>query len=246
MGYNSPFKMKIAIIGYGKMGKTIESVAIKRGHSIVARLDSKSDAKSWGSISLADIAIEFSRPEAAIENYKKCLDLKVPLVTGTTGWYEQMELIRQKVQNSDGSFFWASNFSIGVNLFWQINKKLAALMNSHKEYKASMIEIHHTQKLDEPSGTAITTAEQIINSLDGYTNWTLEKDGIKDSEISIEAIREGDVKGTHIVRYENDIDLIELKHAAKSREGFAIGSVLAAEFLICKKGFFTMTDMLDS
>lgn len=238
--------MKIALIGYGKMGKTIESIAMKRGHTIVARIHSKSDHTDWESIREADVAIEFSRPEAAIDNIKRCLSHQISIVTGTTGWYDSLDEVEHLVKQSNGAFFWASNFSVGVNLFWQINEKLAELMNGHIEYKPSMVEIHHTQKLDEPSGTAIATAEQLIHSLDSYTDWNLGNQASSPSAIPIQALREGDVKGTHVVRYESYIDLIELKHAAKSREGFAIGSVLAAEFLFGKQGCYTMSDMLNS
>ena len=236
--------MKIALIGYGKMGKTIESIAIARGHSIISRLHSKSGETDWNGISNADVAIEFSRPEVALENFNKCLALNVPVVTGTTGWYNEMTKVKKLVLDANGAFFWASNFSVGVNLFWHINKKLAELMNGHRDYKPSMIEIHHTQKLDEPSGTAITTAEQIIDANTQYTEWTLDEGNTFASDIYIKAIREGDVKGTHVVKYESDIDSIELKHEAKSRDGFALGALLAAEFLNGKKGYYTMEDML--
>lgn len=237
--------MKIALIGYGKMGKTIEKLADLRGHEIYARLTSNATDAEWDAVASADVAIEFTRPNAALTNFMKCFELGVPLVTGTTGWYNDMVSVESAVKSSNGAFFWASNFSVGVNLFWKLNEKLANLMNEHRDYTPSMIEIHHTQKLDEPSGTAITTANQMIAELEAFTNWKLVNEQPNTSDIPIQAIREDDVKGTHIVRYESEVDIIELKHEAKSREGFALGSIIAAEFLLGKSGVFTMNDLLE-
>jgi len=236
--------MKLALIGYGKMGKTIEQLAESRGHEVCARLSSSASKSEWESIKEADMAIEFTRPEAALPNFKRCLDLGVALVTGTTGWYSKMSEVESMVKSSEGAFFWASNFSIGVNLFWKLNEQLTALMNVHQEYEPLMVEIHHIQKLDEPSGTAITTANQMIAGLDRFTNWKLSTENPTETDIVIQASREGDVKGTHIVKYESDMDVIELKHEAKSRDGFALGSILAAEFLYGKRGVFTMKDLI--
>jgi 4-hydroxy-tetrahydrodipicolinate reductase len=236
--------MKIGLIGYGKMGKTIEQIAIKRGHAIVARIDSKSTESDWDELTSADVCIEFSRPEVALMNFKKCFERKIKVVTGTTGWYNSLEQIEQDCNQATGSFFWASNFSIGVHLFWKVNETLAKLMNAHPEYKASIEEIHHTEKLDAPSGTAITTANQIIAHHEGYSTWQLHGDASSDDELEITAKREHDVKGTHIVSYESPIDRIQIVHEAKTREGFALGAVLAAEFLQDKVGVYTMSDLL--
>ena len=236
--------MKIGLFGYGKMGKTIEEICLERGHEIVAKINSKSTTDEKELLKNADVVIEFTRPESALENFNFCFDNGISIVTGTTGWYDQMNKVKALCESSDASFFWASNFSIGVNLFWEVNKKLAQLMASYPEYKVSMDEIHHTQKLDEPSGTAITTANQIIEVRDDLENWKLSEEHPSSKDLAITAFREGDVKGTHVVKYQSEIDNIELKHEAKTRKGFALGSVLAAEFLYGKKGFFTMSDLL--
>jgi 4-hydroxy-tetrahydrodipicolinate reductase len=236
--------MKIGIIGYGKMGKIIEQIAIKRGHTVAAKVTRQSTIQEWSVLEGADVCIEFTRPKSAIQNYSWCIDRNLPIVTGTTGWYDDMDKVKTLVNEKGASFFWASNFSIGVNLFWQVNKRLTELMAEHGDYKPSMTEIHHTQKLDEPSGTAITTAHQIIEQSNNLSSWKLTKDNPGESDLPIEALRESDVKGTHIVKYESPIDTIELKHAAKTREGFALGAVIAAEFLADKKGFFGMDDLL--
>lgn len=226
------------------MGKTIEQHASKKGHSVGPMLTSKSSDLEWTAIESADVAIEFTTPESALDNYERLLKMGVPIVTGTTGWYDQMDDVKRLVEKYDGSFFWASNFSIGVNLFWEINQRLANLMAQYPAYAASMTEIHHTQKLDEPSGTAITTADQITKVHPNYQSWKLTSEAINPGDLPIDALREGDVKGTHIVRFDSEIDQIELSHKAKSRGGFALGSILAAEFLSGKKGFYSMSDML--
>tara|TARA_B100000902_G_C27148879_1_gene832642 strand:+ start:45 stop:758 length:714 start_codon:yes stop_codon:yes gene_type:complete len=236
--------MKIGIIGYGKMGKIIEQVALDRNHEIVAKVDHNSTIVEWQALEKADACIEFTQPKSAIQNFSWCVDRGLPIVTGTTGWYDKMDKVKSLVAEKNASFFWASNFSIGVNLFWKLNKRLAEIMSNYEEYTPSITEIHHAQKLDEPSGTAITAAEQIIERSKHLHNWKLSTEHPQKSDLSIEALREGDVKGTHIVKYESPIDNIELKHAAKSREGFAKGAVFAAEFLAGKRGFFGMEDLL--
>jgi len=237
--------MKIALIGYGKMGKTIEEVALERGHTIAARITGSSGAEAWEALRGADVCIEFTKPAAALPNFTRCMEMGLPLVTGTTGWYNHREEVASRCRALDASFFWASNFSIGVNLFWQANKKLAELMARHPDYVPAITEIHHVQKLDAPSGIAITTAEQIIEQHPAYDRWKLTTDSVGQRELPIHAVREGDVKGTHIVSYNSETDRIELKHEAKSRRGFALGAVMAAEWLRGKRGFFTMDDMLN-
>lgn len=236
--------MKIALIGYGKMGQTIEKIACDRGHEIVAVIDinNKQDFDSEAFKS-ADVAIEFTRPESAIANLRKCFEGKVPVVCGTTGWVSEIESIKKEMEAADATLFWASNFSLGVNIFFAVNSYLASIMNQFADYNVEMTEIHHTQKLDAPSGTAITLAEGIIEKLNRKTSWSNEVEE-KPTDIAIKAIREGQVPGTHIIKYENEIDNITISHEAKSRQGFAFGAVVAAEFTAGKKGFLGMKDML--
>ena len=236
--------MKIALIGYGKMGKAIEAIAIERGHEIVAKITSKDKDQIEDLINNADAAIEFTRPEFAVANIKHCFNAKVPVVVGTTGWNDQLEEITQDCKNADGSLLHASNFSIGVNLFFEVNKKLAQLMSTQKEYHPEMQEWHHIHKLDAPSGTAITLANQIMDIHPTYNEWHLGTESSNDS-IAIEALRENEIPGTHIIKYQSDIDSIEIKHEAHNRKGFALGSVIAAEWLAIKKGVFTMSDLLN-
>ncbi len=231
--------MNIALIGYGKMGKTIEQIALDRGHDIITRIDKGDDLVS---VLKADVAIEFTRPDSAVENIKYCVSNDLPVVCGTTGWNDDLEMVTQFIQNHDGSLVHASNFSLGVNIFFELNKKLAQMMAGHSSYQLGMQEIHHTEKLDAPSGTAVTLAEGIIQNSD-YNKWHLGKKS-NDTSIGIEAIREPDVKGTHSVTYENNIDSIEIKHTAHSRDGFALGAVIAAEWIVKQKGIFTMKDVL--
>lgn len=232
--------MKIALLGYGKMGKAIEKIAVERGHTISFKANGSFTAEE---ILGADVAIEFSIPEAAVSNIEKCFDVKVPVVVGTTGWYNEFNRIKERCISSNNALFYATNFSIGVNIFFEINKKLAQLMNPHEDYDVSMKEIHHVHKLDSPSGTGITLAEQIIEGLDRKTNWT-ENHSKNDNDLIIKAEREGEVPGTHIVKYESDIDQITIEHEAKGRTGFALGAVMAAEWIVGKHGVFTMKDML--
>lgn len=235
--------MKIAIIGYGKMGKTIESIATKKGDEIVLRItDENVDDLTSESLSKADVAIEFTRPEAAFENVKMCLEAGTPVVCGTTGWIDKIPDIQSLTKQQNGAFFYASNYSIGVNIFFAINKKLAAMMNEQAAYTPSIHEIHHTQKLDAPSGTAITLGEGIIANTQIKT-WT--KQDPKSDELLITSARIKDTPGTHIVTYTSDIDDIEITHTARSREGFAQGALMAARWLVGKKGCFGMSDMLE-
>lgn len=239
---NNP--LKILIIGYGNMGKEIEAVAISKGHQIVHIIDNVAD---WNSLTVAmvDVAIDFSIPEIAISNIHKCIELNIPLVMGTTGWYDQIEQIGEEVQKKNAAFLWASNFSLGVNILFHMNEKLASIMKDC-DYQTQIHEIHHTQKLDAPSGTAISLANGILSNTHKYQNWQLiENDQTpQENKLSITYEREGDVKGTHIISYENEIDKISLKHEAKTRKGFAVGAVMAAEWLAGKKGFFSMKDVL--
>lgn len=230
--------MKIALLGYGKMGKTIERLALGKGHTVVFKISSNS---SEGDIELADVAIEFSTPETAVANLKKCFELNIPVVSGTTGWLEHYDEIIKICEQRNGSFLYASNFSVGVNLFFNLNRYLAKLMQPWDEYKVSIEEIHHTEKKDAPSGTAITIAEGIIENSAKKT-WNL--DAKSEEEINIAAKRIADVKGTHIVSYDSEIDKIEIKHEAHSRDGFAIGAIIAAQWLQNKKGVHTMKDVL--
>ncbi|WP_405251829.1 4-hydroxy-tetrahydrodipicolinate reductase [Dokdonia sp. Asnod3-C12] len=232
--------MKIALLGYGKMGKTIESIATDRGHKIVARVNSP----EIFTLADADVAIDFSIPDSAVDHLTKCFEAGVPVVSGTTGWLDNYQDMVALCTKNEGGFIYASNFSVGVNLFFEFNRKLAAIMAPHKDYKVDMTEIHHTQKLDAPSGTAITLAEGVIEASD-YTGWDLnEGQSIQENHLPITAEREGTVPGTHIINYKSEIDTITLSHEAHSRQGFALGAVIAAEWLQGKQGVFTMRDVL--
>lgn len=231
--------MKIALLGYGKMGKTIEKIAIEAGHQIVYKSGTTLEI---GKLEDATVAIEFSTPEAAVSNILKCFKLQIPVVCGTTGWVDSYSSVTNMCKERNGSFIYASNFSIGVNLFFGLNKKLAQLMAPWDEYKVAVEEIHHTEKKDAPSGTAITLAETIIAEKDTLKNWSLESE--KDNVLKISAKRIADVKGTHTISYESDVDEISITHKAKNRIGFAKGAILAAEFIEDKKGLFTMQDVL--
>ncbi|WP_396208953.1 4-hydroxy-tetrahydrodipicolinate reductase [Flavobacterium sp.] len=230
--------MKIALLGYGKMGKVIERIALERGHEIVLRKDKNI---SFESLSLADVAIDFSIPSSAVENISTCFHLGIPVISGTTGWLNRYQEMVDLCKAKNGSFIYGSNFSLGVNVFFELNAYLAQMMANLKQYSVSMEEIHHIQKLDAPSGTAITLAEDIIKH-SNYNNWTLETP--ISNEIHIEAKRIETVPGTHSVFYDSEVDQIEIKHTAHSREGFAFGAVIAAEWLVDKKGVFTMKDVL--
>ena len=230
--------MKIALLGYGKMGKVIERIALERGHTIVLK---KSSNDSFEGLENADVAIDFSVPDSAVSHITECLNNNIPIICGTTGWLNDYDKMVELCKTNNGSFIYGSNFSLGVNIFFELNDYLAKMMNNLKQYNVSMEEIHHTQKLDAPSGTAISLANGIIENSE-FTNWTLEEP--KNNEIHIEAKRIENVPGTHSVFYDSEVDQIEIKHTAHSREGFALGSVIAAEWLVGKKGVFTMKDVL--
>lgn len=230
--------MKIALLGYGKMGKVIERIALERGHEIVLKKDQNN---TFEGLLNADVAIDFSVPDSAVENISECLNNAIPVISGTTGWLVDYPKMAQLCEAKNGSFIYASNFSLGVNVFFELNEYLAKMMANLKKYNVSMEEIHHTQKLDAPSGTAITLAEGVIKHTD-YANWTLETP--ISNEIHIEAKRIENVPGTHSIFYDSEVDQIEIKHTAHSREGFALGAVVAAEWLVGKKGIFNMKDVL--
>lgn len=230
--------MKIALLGYGKMGKEIEKIALQRGHEIVLR---KTEDNDFSGLENADVAIDFSIPTAAVENITTCFNHNIPVISGTTGWLENYGQMVELCKEKNGAFLYGSNFSVGVNLFFELNSYLARLMSRVNEYHVSMEEIHHTQKLDAPSGTAISLAEGIFKET-GYTEWTLEE--AEQDQIHIEAKRIADVPGTHSVYYRSSVDEIEIKHTAFSRQGFALGAVVAAEWIQNKKGIFSMKDVL--
>lgn len=235
--------MKIALVGYGKMGKAIEQIARERGHEIVSIIDinNPQDFASEAFRS-ADVAIEFTSPATAYGNYLKCFEASVPVVSGTTGWLDKMPEIKRMCREEGKTFFYASNFSIGVNIFFAVNKYLAKIMNNFPSYDVRMTEVHHVHKLDAPSGTAITLAEGILENIDRKERWTLNT-AEAPTDLPIQAIREGEVPGIHEITYESEADIISIKHDAKSRAGFALGAVLAAEFTAGKKGFLGMSDM---
>ena len=236
--------MKIALIGYGKMGKAIEEIALQKGHEIVLKIDvSNLNDFNKENLSKADVAIEFTSPHTAFENVKKCLAFGVPVICGSTGWLEKMNEIESFCQQQHGTFLYASNFSIGVNLFFELNTYLAKLMNKYADYNVSLTEIHHTQKKDAPSGTAITLAEQILANNLSKEKWINEPTE-KKNELAIISERIDPAPGTHTIRYSSAIDDIEITHTAHNRIGFASGAVLAAEFVVGKKGIFTMKDVL--
>lgn len=235
--------MKIALVGYGKMGKTIEQIALSRGHEIVSIIDinNPEDFQS-DAFKSADVAIEFTTPATAFNNYMKCFEDGVPVVSGTTGWLDRLDEVKQICEKEGKTFFYASNFSVGVNIFFALNKYLAKIMNNFPSYDVRMTEVHHIHKLDAPSGTAITLAEGVIENLDRKDRWTLET-AEKPTDLPIHAIREGEVPGIHEIIYESEADTISIKHDAKSRAGFALGAVIAAEFTAGKKGFLGMNDL---
>ena len=231
--------MKIALLGYGRMGKEIEKVALQRGHTIVIR--SKSD--SIYNILEADVAIDFSIPNSAVNNISNCIENQIPIISGTTGWLENYDQMVDLCNEKNGAFIYASNFSLGVNIFFELNNQLAKMMNSLSDYDITMEEIHHTKKLDAPSGTAITLAEGIIKN-SSKSAWDLNGKASKEI-IPIASKRTGDVPGTHSIDYSSEVDSIEIKHTAHNRKGFALGAVVAAEWILNKKGVFTMKDVLN-
>jgi 4-hydroxy-tetrahydrodipicolinate reductase len=236
--------MRIALIGYGKMGKAIERIALNKGHEIVLKIDlDNGHDLTDKNLSKADVAIEFTGPASARENLIKCAGAGIPVVCGSTGWLESYPEVREAFEKKGSAFIYASNFSVGVNIFFELNKKLAGLMVQHKEYAVEMREIHHTQKKDAPSGTAITLAEQIQAVIPGITQW-VNRPAENPGELPIISERVDPAPGTHLVRYFSSIDDIEIIHTAHSRDGFAEGAVLAAEFIGNRKGIFTMQDVL--
>lgn len=236
--------MKIAIIGYGKMGKTIEQIAISRGHEIVSKVDINTPEEfNSEAFKSADVAIEFTTPDTAFDNYMKAFDAGLPVVSGTTGWLDKLDRIKELCQNEGKTFFYASNFSIGVSIFFALNKYLAKIMNNFPDYDVKVTETHHIHKLDAPSGTAITLAEGILENVERKKEWTLDKQGTP-ADLPIYSVREGEVPGIHEIVYDCEVDYISIKHEAKSRQGLALGAVLAAEFTVGKKGFLGMEDML--
>ena len=231
--------MKIALLGYGKMGQVIEKIAMQRGHEIVVR---KSIGDSFDGLENATVAIDFSAPDAAVENISTALNLGIPVISGTTGWLNDYDKMVQLCNEKNSAFISSSNFSLGVNIFFELNTYLAKIMSKFEDYKIGIEEIHHTQKLDAPSGTAITLAKGVIEN-SNYNNWTLENP--KSEDILIEAKRIENVPGTHTVTYNSNIDLIEIKHLAHNREGFALGAVISAEWIVGKQGVYTMKDVLE-
>jgi 4-hydroxy-tetrahydrodipicolinate reductase len=246
--------MKIALLGYGKMGKIIEKIAFDRKHEIVLKIDYDNQQDLTAeNLQKADVAIEFSTPGTVLTNIDHCFNAGVPIVVGTTGWHEQIAEIEQRYNNSNKAFIYGTNFSVGVNIFFHINKALAKLMNSHPYYDVQVEEIHHLQKLDSPSGTAITIAEGIIDNLDQKKQWinvltdtnNPVEDNAKAEDLLIESHRIDSVPGTHTVIYDSEVDTIEIKHTAHNRNGFALGAVLAAEWIKDRKGFYSVEDMFD-
>ncbi|MFC6269551.1 4-hydroxy-tetrahydrodipicolinate reductase [Frigoriflavimonas asaccharolytica] len=231
--------MKIAIVGYGKMGQIIDDLATKKGHEIVAKLK---ETPTLSSLNNADVAIEFSNPEVAFNNIKICLENKIPVICGTTGWLDRKSEIEKIAIENDTAFLYGSNFSLGVNLFFDLNRKLANLMANFPEYTIQLEEIHHTHKKDAPSGTAISLAEDIIINNSTFDSWKLEE--TEKNNLGIEAIRKDEVPGTHSVFYRSEVDEIEIKHTAFNRNGFAMGAIIAAEWIQGKQGIFSMKDVL--
>ncbi len=233
--------MNIALLGYGRMGQTIEKIAIKRGHNIILKVD-KGDTDY--DITKADVAIDFSIPDVAFDNISYCLNNNVPVISGTTGWLDNYDKAIDLCNKNKGAFIYASNYSLGVNIFFELNKTLAKIMTNLKQYNVTMKEIHHTKKLDAPSGTAISLANDLIAEHSSYNKWDLDKTEDSDS-IPITAKRIGDVPGTHTVDYKSEVDTIHIEHVAHNRQGFALGAVIAAEWIIGKTGVFTMNDVLN-
>jgi 4-hydroxy-tetrahydrodipicolinate reductase len=237
--------MHIALIGYGKMGREIEQIALQRGHSVTCKISSANQydlnpkVLQW-----ADIAIEFSKPEVAFENVMKCMEYNLPVVCGTTGWNKERAEAEKHCSAMNGSFLYASNFSIGVNIFFEINRRLAGLMNKYESYDISIEEAHHVAKIDKPSGTAISLAQDIISEIDRKNVWTISENHSNPKAIPIHSIRKDQIPGTHTIKYASEIDDITITHTAHNRKGFALGAILAAEWLLGKRGVYTMQDVL--
>jgi 4-hydroxy-tetrahydrodipicolinate reductase len=244
--------MKLALLGYGKMGHIIEQFALDRGHEVVLKIEElNAEELTEENLKKADVAIDFSTPATVINHIKACFNANIPIIVGTTGWYDQLEEIKEECQQSNKTLLYGSNFSIGVNVFFHVNKILAKIMNSYPQYEVLVEEIHHTQKLDSPSGTAITIAEGIIEGLENKTEWVNELIGdtqeviAKPEQLLIESHRIEDVPGTHTVIYSSEVDDIEFKHKAHNRAGFALGAVIAAEWIKGKTGFYSVTDIFN-
>lgn len=233
--------MKVALLGYGKMGQTLDRLLAERGHSVLARGTSTSPLTSEA-LKGVDVVIEFTAPEAVVANLHQCFDAGVPVVTGTTGWFDHLPSVRHRALEESQALFYASNFSLGVNLFQEIVRSTSQLMAKFEEYSPSMSEVHHIQKKDAPSGTALTLADEVLDAYDSLSGWMLNEDA--ENKLRIDAIREGDVKGSHSLRFRSSIDQITLTHEAFNRDGFALGAILAAEWLLPRKGVYTMRDML--
>lgn len=239
--------MNIALIGYGKMGKAIEEIALERGHSIIAVANSENPLHSLD-LSKIDVAIEFTKPDLAVDHIQFCMEHNIPIVVGTTAWLDRLPEVSSIVTEKNGSLLYASNFSIGVNIFFEINKRLAQLMSGQSDYKASMEEIHHLQKLDSPSGTAITLANGILENNPDYLSWVLGEEKAphtNEGQLGVTSYRKPDVPGTHIIHYTSAVDTITIAHEAHNRKGFALGAVIAAEWLLHRKGIFSMNDVLN-
>ena len=244
--------MKLALLGYGKMGHIIEKIAIDRGHQVVLRIDALNpEDLTSENLQKADVAIDFSTPSSVLKNMEACFEASVPVVVGTTGWYDRLAEVETKCREGNKTMLYASNFSVGVNVFFHVNKMLARIMNRYPQYEVQVEEIHHTQKLDSPSGTAITIAEGIVGQLERKSEWVNELVGddrdviARPEQLLIESHRIEEVPGTHTVIYSSEVDEIELKHTAHSRTGFALGAVIAAEWLKDRKGFYTVAEMFD-
>ncbi|MDB4905043.1 MAG: 4-hydroxy-tetrahydrodipicolinate reductase [Mucilaginibacter sp.] len=247
--------MKIALLGYGKMGRIIEKIAIDRKHQVVLKIDHDNQHELTAeNLQMADAVIEFSTPASVISNIEHCFNARVPIVVGTTGWYNELQQVKQQCEQSGNSLIYATNFSVGVNIFFHVNRMLAKLMNNYPYYDVQVEEIHHTQKLDSPSGTGITIAEGIIANLDSKKEWVnvlttdeaeTADENIKSDQLLIESLRINNVPGTHTVIYDSEVDMIEFKHTAHNRNGFALGAVMAAEWIQNKKGFHSVEDMFD-
>lgn len=236
--------MNIALFGYGKMGKEIEQIALQRNHTIVLKIDKENiDKITPQQLKQADVAIEFSTPDTVLENINKCFSTNLPIVVGTTGWYNKFDEIKNTCLKNNQSLFYATNFSLGVNLFFKMNEQLAKMMNGFGDYEVAMQEIHHIHKLDKPSGTAITTAERVLANYNKKNKWSIENGA--DKNLFIDVVRTDEVPGTHTVSYTSAVDEISITHKAFNRKGFALGAVLAAEFIQHKKGVYTMNDLLN-
>jgi len=236
--------MKIALLGYGKMGQEIEKAAMGRQHQVVLRIDvDNAQELTAENLRKANVALDFSTPASAFANIMKCFDAGIPVVCGTTGWLNKINEVKKECEKKNGTFFYASNFSLGVNIFFSVNRHLASLMNNFSGYNVQIKEIHHIHKLDAPSGTAITLANEILNCYDNKKNWELNQES-DSTTLKITSVRENEVPGTHSITWDSDVDSIEISHMAKNRMGLALGSILAAEFVLGKKGVYTMNDLI--